>query len=145
MPTHTTQHHKQMSGHSDGRPKCAHRNTHLGEVQQYHGELAKGDRTKKAKMKEYADRRQRAQLSTVQEGDWVLIRQEQKRKLDSLYHEHPLQVTNRKGTMVMAVSDDKRVTQNITHFRKCNPSPKEALSGVDSDVTEDASTPVMRS
>ncbi|KAJ1155810.1 hypothetical protein NDU88_008535 [Pleurodeles waltl] len=46
-------------------------------------ELAEMDRTKKPKLKEYADRRWRAQQSTVRKGDWVLVRQEQKRKSDS--------------------------------------------------------------
>ncbi|KAJ1162521.1 hypothetical protein NDU88_002989 [Pleurodeles waltl] len=109
-----------------------------------HDELAEIDRTKKAKIKKYANMRQRAQPSTVQEGDWVLFRQEQKRKSDSQYHEHPLQVTSRKGTIVTAVSEDKRVTRNITHFRKCNLPPKQATLGVNYNVTEDAPTPVTR-
>ncbi|KAJ1206360.1 hypothetical protein NDU88_001766 [Pleurodeles waltl] len=51
--------------------------------------LVEMKRTKKTKMKEYADRRWRGQPSTAQDG--VLVRQEQERKSDSQYHEHPLQ------------------------------------------------------
>ncbi|KAJ1143777.1 hypothetical protein NDU88_010081 [Pleurodeles waltl] len=101
------------------------------------------DRTKKAKMKEYGDRHWRAQPSTAHEGDWILVRQEKMRKSDSQYNEYPLKV-NQKGTMVTAVSDDEGVTENITHFKKCNTPPKQATSEVDSDVTEEAPTSAMR-
>ncbi|KAJ1123397.1 hypothetical protein NDU88_001867 [Pleurodeles waltl] len=106
-------------------------------------ELAELDRTK-AKMKEYADSVRRANRSTVQEGDWVLVRQEQKRKSDSQYHEHPLKVTKQKGAMITAASDDNRITLNITQFRKCNPLPKGSVSGVKGDVTKNTPVPVKR-
>ncbi|KAJ1131525.1 hypothetical protein NDU88_009861 [Pleurodeles waltl] len=101
-------------------------------------ELVEMDRTKKAKMKEYADRCQRAQLLTDHKGDWVFVRQEQKRKSASRY---PLQIPKWKGRMATVVSDDKRVTWDITRFKKRNTPPKEAMSGVDSDVTKDTPTP----
>ncbi|KAJ1177842.1 hypothetical protein NDU88_003094 [Pleurodeles waltl] len=95
-------------------------------------------------MKEYADRHQRAQLSTIREGVWVLVRREQKRKSDSQYHKNPLHVVNQKGTIVLAASEVKRATWNIAHFKKCNAPPKEATSGGDSDATEDAPTTASR-
>ncbi|KAJ1085421.1 hypothetical protein NDU88_005553 [Pleurodeles waltl] len=73
-----------------------------------HKELAELGRTKKAKMKEYEDSRRREKPSTVQEGGWVLVRQEQKRKSDSPYHEYPLQVANLKSTLVTAASMIRR-------------------------------------
>ncbi|KAJ1114317.1 hypothetical protein NDU88_002555 [Pleurodeles waltl] len=99
------------------------------------------DRTKKAQMKVYADKRRRAQTSTIREGDWVLTRREQRRKLDSRYHKHPLQVISQKGKMVTAASEVKKLMQNIIHFKKCNASPKEAALEEDSDDTECVPTP----
>ncbi|KAJ1203426.1 hypothetical protein NDU88_007212 [Pleurodeles waltl] len=109
-----------------------------------HDKLAEMDRTKKAQMKEYTDKRRRAQPSIIREGDWILIRREQRRKSDSRYHKHPLQVIGQKGTMVTAASEDKRVTRKFAHFKKCNAPPKEVTSGGDSDATEDAPTPASR-
>ncbi|KAJ1154707.1 hypothetical protein NDU88_007450 [Pleurodeles waltl] len=73
-----------------------------------HEKLVELDQTKKAKMKEYADACGKARPSTVQEGDWMLVRQEQKKKTDSRHCEQPLQVTVLKGTTVTAVSDNKQ-------------------------------------
>ncbi|KAJ1148415.1 hypothetical protein NDU88_001251 [Pleurodeles waltl] len=109
-----------------------------------HDKLAEMDRPKKAQMKEYADKRQRAQPSTIRVGDWVLVRREQRRKSDILYQKHPLQVISRKGTMVTAASEYKRETRNIAHFKKCNAPPKEATSGGDSNATQYVPTPASR-
>ncbi|KAJ1166386.1 hypothetical protein NDU88_006790 [Pleurodeles waltl] len=49
-----------------------------------HEELMKLDQTKKAKMKEYAAAHRKAKPSTICEGDWVLRRQEQKKKTESI-------------------------------------------------------------
>lgn len=72
-----------------------------------HEELVARDRLKKEKMKEYADSRRKAAQSSIQEGDWVLVRQEQQRKADCRYHPCPLLVTKQKGTITTAVSEDE--------------------------------------
>ncbi|KAJ1173154.1 hypothetical protein NDU88_004995 [Pleurodeles waltl] len=139
-----------MSGHPSARLYCGHQNTHLGKstprvrTATDNDELAEVDRTNKAQMKEYADKRQRAQPSTIHEGDRVLVRLEQRRKSDSWYHKHPPQVISQKATMVTAASEDKRVIRNIAHFKKYNAPLKEATSGGDSNTTEDAPTPTSR-
>lgn len=101
-----------------------------------HETLVDLDRVKKAKMKEYADNCQHAKVSDIQEGDWVLVRQEQRAKTDSRYCHHPLQVTRRKGTMIRAASKTKRITRNVSHFKKCNPAAYTRAEEPECDTDE---------
>lgn len=103
-----------------------------------HEELAARDQLKKEKMKEYADRRRKAAQPSIHEGDWILVRQEQQKKADCRYHACPLLVTKQKGTMITAVSEDKRLARNVTHFQKCTPNVREAMTAPHSVAKGDA-------
>lgn len=90
-----------------------------------HQRLRERDQAGKAKMKQEADAQRRATEAPIHEGDWVLVRQNQTTKADRRYHEHPSRVMTRKGTMITAATHARRVTRNISHFKKCKTEPEE--------------------
>lgn len=62
------------------------------------------DEQAKAKIKQYADKKHRAQNSVIHIGDTVLLRQKKHSKFSTKFDPHPFKVTRKKGTMVTASS-----------------------------------------
>ena len=81
-------------------------------------EVKRRDELAKEKMKCYADKKARAQLTEMRVGDTVLIRQRKNNKFTTKFDISPFQVVRVKGTMVTAVRNEKYVTRNISHFKK---------------------------
>ena len=66
-------------------------------------EVRQKDALAKQKMKIYADKRANAKPSPIQEGDMVLLRQEKKNKLSTPFEGIPYTVSQKKGSMVLAI------------------------------------------
>ena len=104
-------------------------------------DILEADNDAKLKMKTYADKRNHAKPSTITIGDPVLIKSDNtKSKAAPPYDPKPLVVTERKGSMITAERNGRRVTRNSSFFK---PSPKLA-NDVPSDEEEEdeATTPL---
>ena len=93
------------------------------------------DAREKQKMKENADRRARAKVSTVAVGDTVLVHQKKRNKFTTRFDPSPFEVARIKGTMVTAVRNEKYITRNISQFKKI-PSLLEELGEDESDISD---------
>ena len=88
------------------------------------------DQLAKAKMKTYADRRVYVKPSSIATGDKVLVRRNPSRSSSGTpYNPKPFVVTNRKGTMVTAESEGRRITRNSSFFKKLKPDVQVTASG----------------
>ena len=54
----------------------------------------------KQKGKDYADNRQNAQETDLQQGDQILLKQNRRNKLDTHFHPEPYKVVDKKGSKV---------------------------------------------
>ena len=90
-------------------------------------ELRHNDSEKKTKMKVYADNKRHTKLSDLQIGDSVLVRQPKENKLTTPFNPEPLEITQKKGTMVTAGNSRRSITRNSSFFKKI-PSPDQELS-----------------
>ena len=88
----------------------------------------------------YADKRANAKPSPNREGDIVLLRQEKKNKLSTLFEGIPYTVFQKKGSMVTAerTTDGRMVTRNTKDFKSCPPSSKETTQATLADKADDA-------
>ena len=88
------------------------------------------DRAEKEKMKEHADRRNHAKPSNISIGDPVLLKYDsrEKTKEKTPFKMKPYVVTNKKGTMLTAERNGKRVTRNSSFFKPSPSHPEEVLS-----------------
>ena len=74
-------------------------------------------------MKKYADKRNHAKNINLQIGDYVLVRQQKKNKLSTPFGKTPYRVTEIKGTMITATSEDSgNITRNVSMFKQI-PNP----------------------
>ena len=81
--------------------------------------MRKRDQEKKEKMKKYSDHRQHSKTTDLKIGDTVLIRQPKKNKLTPPFNPKPFTVEfARKGTMVTVKRGSKKITRNISFFKK---------------------------
>ena len=91
------------------------------------------DKKRKRKMKTYADKRRNAKPSKLYVGNRVLVKQDKENKLTTPFDPRPYEVTNKKGNMVTAQREDKRITRNSSKFKSVLNPPD--LPGT--DETED--------
>ena len=86
--------------------------------------------------KNYIDKRRNAKESDISVGDTVLVKQQYKNKFSSRFDKTPYTVILRKGTMITAENDTRRITRNVSHFKKFN-ARVDRQEEFDSDVEQD--------
>ena len=86
--------------------------------------------------KDYIDKRRHARESDISVGDTVLVKQQYKNKFTSRFDKTPYTVILRKGTMITAENDTRRITRNVSHFKKFN-ARVDRQEEFDSDVEQD--------
>ena len=88
------------------------------------------DQLAKAKMKTYANLRVYVKPTNITTGDKVIVRCNPSRSSSgSPYNSKPFFLTNRKGTMVTAESEGRRVTRNSSFFKKLKPDVQVTARG----------------
>ena len=95
-----------------------------------HPNIEEIDKQAKEKMKDYADRRIRVQVSDLMIAERVLLRQRKKNNFSTKFEPSPFQVTKKKGTMITAISNGRYVFCNIFLFKKTGPD----IVGPDDDT-----------
>jgi hypothetical protein len=84
-----------------------------------------------------ADKRNHAKNINLQIGDYVLVRQQKKNKLSTPFGKTPYRVTEIKGTMNTATSEDSgNITRNVSMFNSFKQIPNPNLEPQD-QVIED--------
>ena len=94
------------------------------------------DAVAKSKQKQYADSRKRARVSDIAVGDSVLLRRDKRGdKFSTPFIPHPMIVIARKGNMITAETSDRRITRNVSFFKKVSfrSSPFASKADVDND------------
>ena len=86
----------------------------------------KQDRIHKTKMKTYADVRNRAKLSDISIGDFMMLKQRRSNKFTTNFNVKPYKVVDRKGNMVIIESNGKTYMRNVTFVKKI---PNQHSSG----------------
>jgi hypothetical protein len=84
--------------------------------------VQQNDDTAKSKMKENADKKSRAKVSSIQIGDSVLIHQRKQNKLSTKFDPSPFRVVRKKGTMITVLRGGKYVTRNASFCKRIDPS-----------------------
>ena len=95
--------------------------------------MRKRDQEKKEKMKKYSDHRQHSKTTDLKIGDTVLIRQPKKNKLTPPFNPKPFTVEARKGTMVTVKRGSKKITRNISFFKKIDNRVTDSSDDEDDD------------
>ncbi|XP_022803357.1 uncharacterized protein K02A2.6-like [Stylophora pistillata] len=103
------------------------------------------DANKTEKMKAYADKHNHAKHSDFEVGDRVLIKQPKHNKLSTPFCPEPLEITQKKGSMVTAQNADHSVTRNSSFFKKLpsNTPVSPNLNDCDDEIQGDLPTPVV--
>ena len=82
-------------------------------------EIRQKDQVRKQQMKSYADDRRNSKEHHLQVGDTVLVRQQKKNKLSSVYNPEPITVTDINHSMITATrNDNSTITRNASFFKK---------------------------
>ena len=102
-------------------------------------EVRQTDAKRKEKMKEYADKYSHAKSTDLHVGDKVLIKQPKKDKMSTPFKPEPLEIKDKKGSMITAQTGEYTVTRNASFFKKL-PSNTHVLP-ITSDE-EEHSTPL---
>ena len=76
------------------------------------------DKQKKDQFKARADQRTHAKESQLQEGDWVLCRQQKVNKSTTPYNPDPYFIISIKGSQVKAKNSTHSITRHISFFKK---------------------------
>ena len=96
-------------------------------------------------MKSYADKKRHACDHSLQVGDTVLIRQQNKNKLTSHYDSRPYSVTQIKGSMITAERSDHNTTRHVTFFKKISSFiPTTSKEKDDEDEDNDTPTSIIQ-
>ena len=69
-------------------------------------------------MKEYADKCSHATSTDLDVGDKVLIKQPKKDKMSTPSKPEPLEIKDKKGSMITAQTGEYTVTRNASFFKK---------------------------
>ena len=90
-------------------------------------EIQKCDRTAKAKMKTYVEKKRYTKPSTIKEGDAVFVKRDNsKMKSDTSYNPRPLIIMEKTGSMVTTQDDDGvPVTRNSSFFKSVPAAAEE--------------------
>ena len=87
--------------------------------------LHRKDKTRKAAMKAYVDKREHAKQPNIKEGDCVLIRRDGMiTKGQTPYHMKPYTVIKTKGSMITAQRKQHRITRTVSRFKRINKQPR---------------------
>ena len=118
----------------------------MGPTNSQSKQLRHTDTHSKQKMKVYADKRSNAQSSKLKIGDNVLVEQPKQNKLSTPFDPKPLQITDKKGSMVTARRGDKAITRNSSFFKPIRgqvsvPPPTDKDDVLDTDTPDQ---PVLR-
>ena len=90
----------------------------------------------KKKAKDYVDKKKRAQYSTINVGDYVLLQQDKTGKLSTKFDHRPYKVTHKEGCIV-TVEREGRVLKRSTRHCKLVPNYNEVEQ--DNDETDSES------
>ena len=85
-------------------------------------EIRHNDTERKRKIKAHADIKRHTRISELKVGDSVLVRQPRENKLTTTFSPEPLEITQRKGTMITAKNARRSITRNSSFFKKI-PTP----------------------
>ena len=80
--------------------------------------IRQADAKRKEKMKEYADKCNQAKNTDLNVGDKVLIKQPKQNKMSTPFKPEPFEITDKKGSMITAQSEEHTVTRNASFFKK---------------------------
>ena len=82
-------------------------------------EMRERDKAEKLKMKGYADHAN-AKPSKIMIGDSVVVKDTSLKKSNSAYHPEPMEVVEKKGSMMTAENGRRSVTRNSSFFKQVN-------------------------
>ena len=97
------------------------------DYKELHSKAKENVEKKQRKAKTYVDKKRRAREPQISVGDKVLVRQQYRNKLTSLFDPKPLVVIKVNGTMLTASREDYLVTRNVSYFKKYLRSENDAL------------------
>ncbi|XP_048735644.2 uncharacterized protein K02A2.6-like [Ostrea edulis] len=103
-------------------------------------DIRKNDEKAKMQMKQYADSKSGAKENNLEIGDNVLIKQNQTNKMSTPYNPNPMEIINKKGTLITARNEDREITRNASHFKEVN---TEAINDREIDNAEDKSDDIQ--
>ena len=101
-------------------------------------EMRLNDGERKRQMKTYADSKRNTQFRELQVGDSVLVKQQANSKLTTPYLPEPLQVIQKKGSMITAKNSRRSITRNSSFFKKIPSQPNHNPSTPEPDLEEPA-------
>ncbi|XP_064639559.1 uncharacterized protein K02A2.6-like [Lineus longissimus] len=101
------------------------------------------DNERKQKIKMYADRRRNATESNIAEGDTVVVRQQKRNKLTPPFDPDPLKITRRDGNMLTAERDDRKITRNLTFFKRVPESLFENIQEEEVEIPDSDAPPTI--
>jgi hypothetical protein len=112
------------------------------DYKELHSKAKENVEKKQWKAKTYVDKKRRAcaREPRISVGDKVLVRQQYRNKLTSLFDPKPLVVTKVNGTMLTASREDYLVTRNVSYFKKYLRSENDALKAKHECDGEDKDT-----
>ena len=118
-------------------------------VPELDAEIRHNDTERKRKIKDYADDKRHTKVSDLKVGDSVLVRQPRENKLTTPFNPEPLEITQKKGTMVTARNSRKSITRNSSFFKKVpfqdnvheTPEPELEIEELSNELNPD--TPVL--
>jgi len=90
-------------------------------------EALQQDKIQKGKIKENADRHNRAKRSDIEVGDKVLLKQKPKNKFDTPYNPLPFTVFKRHGNQLTIVNEKSKFRRNVSQVKKFYTSEAPAL------------------
>ena len=82
--------------------------------------MRRRDKAEKLKMKAYADSKAYVRPSDIQMGDSVVVKDTSIKKSGTPYDPEPLEVVQKKGSMITAENGRKTVTRNSSFFKQVN-------------------------
>ncbi|ELU09960.1 hypothetical protein CAPTEDRAFT_194629 [Capitella teleta] len=97
------------------------------------------DSIAKKKMKRYADERRGTRPQYFDMKDRVLVKNQNRRKLDSVYNQRPYEVVAVNGSMITTeAKNGKRITRNASFFKKieCQDAEDEDEDQDDDDLPD---------
>ena len=99
-------------------------------------ELDENDRTAKAKMKMYAEKRRNIRKSDIKVGDTVLIKNPLKYgKLEPKFQAEPFEVIDKRGSMVLAQRGQEVKARNSSHFRPVKTDDQPLIADYPEEIT----------
>lgn len=96
-------------------------------------EVRQTDAKRKTEMKEYADRYSHAKNTDLSVGDKVLLKQPKQNKMSTPFKPEPLEIKDKKGSMITAQNAERTVTRNASFFKKLPSSVPVQLTPSDEE------------